>query len=649
MSASGSGVDSPADSATVAAEEGQALLEQGDARGARLSFAKAAALQPTVARWHGRVAAANTALGELDTALKSIARAIELDPANWKWIEQRASVLYKAGDIGAVIEIYENRVKRCPHEFGGWRTLARLLTEAWQFARADAVITNALVAFGPEPALLALQVFVKQELGHSQQALDVATSAAARFPDRLQFQFDSRLLLPMVYANTADLQARRKRYEEGLDELESMLPVMQRDPARIFSLERTNFLLAYQGEDDLPLQRRYANILGSMIVAADPALCELPRRTASSSGGRGRLRIGFVGKWFFSCTAGNYFERWITRLDAARFERFVYYTGQVNDEVTARIGAASEHFVRLQADVRGNAMRIRADELDMLIHPEVGMSTGSYLLSSLRLAPIQCAAWGHPVTTGNAAIDAYFSCAEMEPSGFETHYSERVLLLDGIGVDFAMPDMDKTASRADFGLPATGRLYFCPQSLFKIHPDMDEALAKILEGDSSAVLVFFQADSRAVTMAFGDRLTKTLAARGISAKGQLKFLPRLPGDAFRKALALADVLLDPFHWSGGGTSLDAFAGDLPVVTLPGRFMRGRQTAAMLRMMGAEALVAADVDRYVQTAIEVATNQTLNRDLRATISTNKRVLFDRDDLSRQFADKLSALASEFRQA
>ena len=174
---------------------------------------------------------------------------------------------------------------------------------------------------------------------------------------------------------------------------------------------------------------------------------------------------------------------------------------------------------------------------------------------------------------------------------------------------------------------------------------MDEALANILEGDSTAVLVFFQADSRAVTMAFADRLTKTLATRAINAKGQIKFLPRLSTVAFRNVLKLADVVLDPFHWSGGGTSLDAFAADVPVVSLPGRFMRGHQTAAMLRMLGAEALIAADVDAYVRTAIEIATNQTLNRDLRALISANKRTLFDRDDLNGQFADALYRLMQE----
>ena len=568
----------------------------------------------------------------------SVPPSVPVSPSS---IDARASALYKTGDIGAVIEIYEARVTSHPQDLVAWRKLARLLTEAWQFARADAVVTQALSMFGDDAALLALQVFVKPELGLSDEAREIAVNAAACFPDQLSFQFDARLLLPMVYADRADLALRRNRYDTGLGELESMLPAMQQDSARIYTLERTNFLLAYQGENDLQFQCRYANILGAMIATADPDLRALPQRAT----GQRKIRVGFVGKWFFSCTAGNYFERWITRLDASRFECFVYYTGQTSDEVTARIGAAAEHFTRLQSDTRSNALTIRADELDILIHPEVGMSTGSYLLSSFRLAPIQCAAWGHPVTTGNSAIDVYFSCAQMEPEDYQAHYSERVLLLDGIGVDYAMPPADEPGIRSDFGLPATGRLYFCPQSLFKIHPDMDEAFAKILEGDSAAVLVFFQADSRVVTFAFADRLIKTLAARGINAKGQLKFLPRLNARSFRQALRIADVLLDPFHWSGGGTSLDAFAGDVPVVTLPGRFMRGRQTAAMLQMMDVNALVTADVDGYVKTAIEVATNKTLNHDLRAVINANKRALFDRDDLNDQFSDALLLLVRE----
>ena len=567
-------------------------------------------------------------------------------PAQTTWAEY-AGRLYSAGDIGAAIETVEARVKSNPDDISAWQKLARWLTETWQFARADVFIEQALVLFGDDAALLTLQVFAKQELGQADVARMVAANAAARFPDRLSFQFDARLILPMVYADKADLDVRRAQYAAGLGEIEAMLPAWQQDASRIYTLERSNFLLAYQGEDDLILQRRYANLIGSMITAADPTLRERPAGPRASRsarvGGGDKLRVGFIGKWFFSCTAGNYFERWITQLDAARFEKFVYYTGQTSDDVTARIGASAEHFTRLHGDVRTKAHRIRADDLDILIYPEVGMSTGTYLLANCRLARVQCAAWGHPVTTGSDAIDVYFSCAEMEPPECQSHYAERVLLLGGIGVDFAMPAVESPGARTDFGLPASGRLYFCPQSLFKIHPDMDEAFVNILEADANAVLVFFQADSRAVTFAFADRLTRALAARAINAKGQIKFLPRLSTAAFRKVIQLADVILDPFHWSGGGTSLDAFAGNVPVVTLPGRFMRGRQTAAMLRMMGLRALVVKDIEAYVRTAVEVASNQTMNRDLRAIIHANKRTLFDRRDLNSQFADALVAMA------
>ena len=149
-------------------------------------------------------------------------------PADPSSVDQRASILYKAGEIGAVIAIYEARVKDHPQDSSAWRKLSRLLIEAWQFAPADAAITRALAAFGADPALLALQVFAKQELGLSDQARELAVSAAERYPDKLSFQFDSRLLLPMVYADHADLVARRVRYEAGLTELESMLPAMQR-------------------------------------------------------------------------------------------------------------------------------------------------------------------------------------------------------------------------------------------------------------------------------------------------------------------------------------------------------------------------------------------------------------------------------------
>ena len=62
-----------------------------------------------------------------------------------------------------------------------------------------------------------------------------------------------------------------------------------------------------------------------------------------------------------------------------------------------------------------------------------------YMLASLRLAPLQLCAWGHPVTPGHANIDGYVSCAEMEPHDASDHYNEPLHLLPGIGTNYALP------------------------------------------------------------------------------------------------------------------------------------------------------------------------------------------------------------------
>src|ERR1700754_2259925 len=59
-----------------------------------------------------------------------------------------------------------------------------------------------------------------------------------------------------------------------------------------------------------------------------------------------------------------------------------------------------------------------------------------------------------------------------------------------------------------------------------------------------------------------------------------------------------DVILDSIVWSGGNTTLEALAQDLPVVTFEGELMRGRVSAGMLRMMGMPETIAGTIDDYV---------------------------------------------------
>ncbi len=199
-----------------------------------------------------------------------------------------------------------------------------------------------------------------------------------------------------------------------------------------------------------------------------------------------RIRVGFVSALLRENTVGQYFSRWLSDLNRNDFEVCFYPLGGNDDKVTKAIHGRAD---RVRPFLGGDATPstivpvIRDEHLDILIYPEMGMDQVTFALAGMRLAPRQCVAWGHPVTTGHSTIDHFLSCDVMEPPNSAAHYSEPLTRLPGIGTRFARPELPPVADRATFSLPTDATLLLCPQSLFKIHPDNDVAVRTIACGE----------------------------------------------------------------------------------------------------------------------------------------------------------------------
>ena len=613
----------------------------GDIDAAIACLQAAVALKPDLGAAHKNLAALLAGAGRLDDARAALERAIQANPNDAGLHLRLSSLQTQRGDADGALASLGRAVQSIPSSAAAWREIGYAYSEYWKYEQADRALTLASVLDPGEPRIEVHRALVRQELGDTQGALDVLGLAIRRAPDDLRAAVSERLMLPQVYEDTDDVARWRERYAEGMSDLERRVETWVPKASEVFDLNRNNFLLAYQGEDDRELQRRYSAFLARLAGHARPEW--RAGRPMRFTGGR-RLRVGFVGGLFRDCTAGRYFERWITRLDPARFERFVYHTSPISDAFTRRIQDASEHFTTLRSAPVEIAARIYADELDVLVQPEVGMNAYTYVLAALRLAPVQCAGWGHPVTTGSDAVDAFLTCGPMEPPDGESHYVERLVRLPGLGVSYSMPEPQPPIAHEQLGLPADRRLYLCAQSLFKVHPEMDDLLADVIAHDPDGTLVFFQAMGRHATENLAGRLQRAFARRGIPPRAQLKFLPRLESGAFRRVLATADVVLDTVRWSGGNTSIDAFAAGVPVVTLPGRFMRGRQTAAMLELMGIAELVASSPSDYVAKAVDIAKDRDRNTALRRAIVERRGVLFDQQAPIEALSEALLRLGS-----
>jgi CRISPR-associated protein Csy1 len=280
---------------------------------------------------------------------------------------------------------------------------------------------------------------------------------------------------------------------------------------------------------------------------------------------------------------------------------------------------------------------IAGDALDVLVYPEIGMDASCTVLAAVRLAPLQCAAWGHPVTTGQATIDAFFTCAAMEPEDSAGHYSEELVRLPGIGTDYALPAVPAAADRAHLGLPVDGPLFLCPQSLFKIHPDDDALIARVLAAVPAATLVLFHGRHPRITARYTERLGAACARAGEGLAARIHWLPQCGHERYLAINTVCTAMLDTTRWSGGNTTLDALATGLPVLTLPGRFMRARQSAAMLRLMGVDELVARDEDDYVRLAGRIVQEAEWRDDVRSRILASRQRIFDDPTPVHAFAD------------
>ena len=635
----------------------QSCFQANDRKSARLHAERAIALRPEFAEAHQLHGLVLADLDSLEDAALSLEKALQLRPDNARACANLGAIYRRRGMLQEAIRMYWRSTSLNASYAQGWRGLAEALqaddqvdaalrawrqwsglvpdkAEAyagvgWALARAgrwgeaEVELMRAAEVEGAEhrdaDSLLA---FVRRERGNIDGALAAYRRGSQRVPTALTPRFGAALALPQIYSGINDLKEWRTRYGRGMAELSAALPRLLETPEALWKLDWSNFYLGYQGEDDLALQREYADLIRQLAVAAAPEWSAAPEPVAR---GNRRLRVGFASSYFRRCTVGAYFESWLTGLDRQRCEVHAFYFGSEYDAMTQSLRARVDRFVQSERSVRVIAEKIRAARLDVLIYPQLGMDGRDATLAALRLAPVQCAAWGHPVTTGSALIDYYFSCAEMEPADAASHYREQLLLLPGLGTAYARPAV-RTATRAEFGLPDRAPLYICPQSLFKIHPDNDEVFGEVLNQDARGRLIFCAEPGEPATERFQDRIRRALDARGIDYTRRVIWQPMRTPDEFRALLSVCDVMLDTRHWSGGNTSLDALAAGLPIVTHPGRFLRGRQSAAMLRSIGLPRLIADESAAFAHIAAEVANDSAAP--LRSQIAAECGLIFDR---------------------
>jgi predicted O-linked N-acetylglucosamine transferase (SPINDLY family) len=561
---------------------------------------------------HGALAATLQAQGDLAGAAQSAEQALALAPDEPACAANLAVIRNAQGRFAEAAALCQVALAR-GEDAGLLNTLGVALKEDGWLDDAAANFEQA-IALRPEfvDALYNLAA-ARKDQGRTDEAVGLLREVVGRAPDLAAAHFALAMAcLPPLYLDAAEVEARRADYAA---ELEALTAFADRAGARALAAgvgAAQPFYLAYQGRNDVALQRRYGALVRRAMAEAFPGA-----PLADPPGPGERIRVGVVCGHIRRHSVWRLPTRgWVEGLDRARFEVVGYHTSALRDAETDRAEALFDRFVQGPLPIEGWRAKIAADRPHALIYPEIGMDPAVAQLAALRLAPVQYAAWGHPSTSGYPTIDFFLSSAAMEPEDGDAHYSERLVRLPGLSTPVTLePLTGAVPGRASLGLPRDAVVYWCGQSLYKYLPEDDVMFAEIAARAPGCRFVFIEfPGSPALTARFQARLAAAFSVHGLDAERFCVFLPRMGPDAFRAAMGCADVVLDSIGWSGCNSLLDGLAHGIPIVTLPGATMRSRHGAAILRLLGLAELICEAKDAYVEAAVALGADPAARRRL-----------------------------------
>ena len=362
---------------------------------------------------------------------------------------------------------------------------------------------------------------------------------------------------------------------------------------------------------------------------------------------RSRIRVGFMSKFFGVFEPHGLLLDGVMRyLPRSHFEVICLPILRADGKpVAASVRDAADMVVDLPLAIPLVQEVIARLNLDVLVFADVMGEPVNHFMAHSRLAKIQVAFWGNPITSGSRHTD-YFVSADCMEHPFRTRmkaenepYTEQVVLLHGQGIWYYVPESpeqqlqlasyniplsNQTYDRAYFNFSLEWFVFLCPQSVFKMHPLFDAVFRDILYLNPSAHIVVTGGRRSTWTEIYATRL---LGILGEELFQRMHIVPRVSSEKFLGLLEIADVLLHPFPFDGSRTSADGFIVGLPVLTLPTEHLRGRMGAAFYRTMDIPELVAHNMTEYIRIATELCSDSLFYHHVRQLIRERTSLIWE----------------------
>lgn len=566
------------------------------------------------------------AMGREDEACAWYQQQLQQNPGNYDLLYDYGELLLELGKAEEAADCFRQLLAADPSDAAAIVMLAKILhrlkkpKEALHYFRQAQRLAPQMPVIHLMAGISALEAHLPDEAKTAfKQVLEVD-------PDNMSAKVCLCMGLLEMFSGVAELEQGRRNYGEALRQLiqDTRLDTQEQiDKAFEAVGMMSTFFLPYQGKNDRELQSLYGAWLCRIMAAKFP---EHSLLTAPGLQQGEKIRIGIVSGHIFNHSVWKIVVRgWCKYLDHTKFMLFCYHTGDICDAATDDARSYSDLFVK-ESSVEALAAIIAQHKPHLLIYPGLSMDPHTIRLAALRLAPVQCGSWGHPETSGLPTMDYFLSSDLMEPPDGELHYTEQLVRLPNLSVCYEPLPLPGPVPPTSLPNVTEGDITFlCCQNLMKYLPQYDYVFAAIAQQVPRAKFIFLKFSPTQLDC-FTSRLRKAFAGYGLSADQHLIFYPLLNALTYTVLNAEVDIYLDSIGWSGGNTTFESLPFNKPIVTMPGDYMRGRHTTAILKMMGVEETIATDADAYIRIAVRLANDMSWRRSVSEKIRANKHRVY-----------------------
>lgn len=566
--------------------------------------------------------------GRLDESLELLSETIRKHRSHPSVFISLGNTLTSLGRYNEAAEYYQQALELEPDNAGTHYNLGNVLHFLDRNDEAVACYQKALT-------IKADFIEVHNHLGNALRKLGRLKEAEASLRLALQLNAD----VPGAHNNLGNVLMDLGRLDEAEASFRRALELKPNYfDAHSNLLFVQNYSACHDSDSHLELARSYGRMVGKGVTARFTSWnCPEPPKP---------LRVGLVSGDFNNHPVGFFLEDVLAHVDTSRIELIAYCTQRKSDDLTARITPFFSEWRQLEGlDDESAAHLIHKDCVHVLIDLAGHTAYNRLPVFAWKPAPVQVSWLGYSSTTGVPEIDYILGNPYSTPVTESHHFTEAIWQLPETSLCFSFPNMDIEVAP----LPAlsNGFITFgCFNNLAKLNDSVLSVWASILKALPTSRL-FLKNKQLGESSARMDIINR-FAAYGV-AEDRLLLEGRSPRLEYLKAYNSVDIVLDPFPFPGGTTTVEGLWMGVPFVTKRGDRFISHQGEMIAQNTGLlSEWIANDHEEYVAKALYFSSNLEYLAGLRTILRRHLHLsaLFDAHRFARHLEQALWGMWDRF---